>query len=200
MIEVHLTRLAIGLPIDGPSPIAVPLGRDYLPSLFASLGFTRGAEIGVWKGEFSEQLCLANPDLHLLCVDPWAWYPEFLAQKNHKDLKGAWREAKGRLARYHCTVQRALSTHAAKTVPNGSLDFVFIDGNHAEAFVRRDLEAWAPKIRRGGILAGHDYNEVTANRFSRVKAAVDAYVTAHAIEPWWILTADAKPSFLWVVT
>lgn len=189
----------VGLTVDGPSPIPVARGRDWLADEFARRGYTKGAEIGVWKGEYSEVLCRANPGLQLLCVDPWAWYPAYLPQKNKKDLKAAWREAAARLARYHCTLHRALSTDAAKTVPDGSLDFVFIDGNHSYRFVLQDLAAWTPKIRPGGILAGHDYYAPTATRFSRVKAAVDAYTKAHAIEPWWVLTADAKPSYCWEI-
>lgn len=39
-----------------------------------------------------------------------------------------------------------------------SLDFVFLDDNHEQAHVARELEAWWPKIRQGGMLAGHDFD------------------------------------------
>ena len=39
-----------------------------------------------------------------------------------------------------------------------SLDFVFLDDNHEQAHVARELEAWWPKIRSGGMLAGHDFD------------------------------------------
>lgn len=40
----------------------------------------------------------------------------------------------------------------------GEVDFVFIDGGHSEPQVRKDINAWLPKVNSGGIIAGHDYN------------------------------------------
>jgi predicted O-methyltransferase YrrM len=40
---------------------------------------------------------------------------------------------------------------------DASLDFVFVDGEHAYEAVKKDIAAWLPKVRPGGILAGHDY-------------------------------------------
>lgn len=50
------------------------------------------------------------------------------------------------------------SVRAAQFFADESIDFVFIDGDHAEQAVRDDLTAWYPKIKRGGLFAGHDYN------------------------------------------
>lgn len=49
------------------------------------------------------------------------------------------------------------SIDAALLFPNFSIDFVMIDGGHDEASVRRDIGFWCPKVRRGGVIAGHDY-------------------------------------------
>ena len=38
-----------------------------------------------------------------------------------------------------------------------SLDFVYIDANHAYDWVVQDIELWYPKVKKGGILWGHDY-------------------------------------------
>jgi hypothetical protein len=51
----------------------------------------------------------------------------------------------------------APSIRAATLFTNSSLDFVFIDANHSYEAVLSDLHAWWPKIRPGGLLAGHDY-------------------------------------------
>jgi hypothetical protein len=45
-----------------------------------------------------------------------------------------------------------------------SLDFVFIDGDHTEAGVERDIRAWVPIIRPGGWLLGHDHHWATVRR------------------------------------
>ena len=39
---------------------------------------------------------------------------------------------------------------------NQVFDFVFIDGDHRYESVRRDIQAWLPKVRPGGIMGGHD--------------------------------------------
>jgi predicted O-methyltransferase YrrM len=39
----------------------------------------------------------------------------------------------------------------------GSIDFLYIDADHSRAGVLRDLEAWLPHMRRGGMIAGDDY-------------------------------------------
>jgi hypothetical protein len=42
-------------------------------------------------------------------------------------------------------------------IKNESLDFVYIDANHKYDAVKKDLELWYPKVRKGGVFAGHDY-------------------------------------------
>jgi hypothetical protein len=101
-----------------------------------------------------------------------------------------------------CELLRLTSTEAAVTVPDRSLDFVYIDANHAEEFVREDLVAWAPKVRSGGCLCGHDYDvsqkAKQKHSWIEVKIAVNAYVQAHHIAPLFVLTGDRSPSWLWV--
>src|SRR5262245_298487 len=131
------------MPIDTRS-----LTRVDLAHLFASLGYRSGAEIGTWMGEYSEQLCLAIPGVHLLCVDPWRAYKGYREDKNNQDrLDAAYRAATDRLAPYRCSLLRMASVDAAAHVADGSLDFVYIDANHSEPFVTQDLEAWTPKVR-----------------------------------------------------
>ena len=52
---------------------------------------------------------------------------------------------------------RKTSVEAAKDFEDGSLDAVYIDAEHDEESVREDIRTWRPKIKRGGILSGHDY-------------------------------------------
>jgi len=58
------------------------------------------------------------------------------------------------------------SALAAERYDDGSVDFVFIDADHAEAAVKSDIAAWLPKVRPGGMIAGHDID------FAPVRAAV----------------------------
>jgi len=52
---------------------------------------------------------------------------------------------------------RMMSIDAAKLYENNSLDFVLIDGAHDYESVCNDIEAWLPKIKKGGVLAGDDW-------------------------------------------
>ena len=52
------------------------------------------------------------------------------------------------------------SWNAANKFEDGSIDFVFIDADHVYESVKRDILAWLPKVKKGGIIAGHDYCEL----------------------------------------
>src|SRR3990167_6105142 len=52
---------------------------------------------------------------------------------------------------------RKTSVEAAKDFEDASLDAIYIDAEHDEDSVREDVRAWRPKIKRGGILSGHDF-------------------------------------------
>ena len=187
-------------------PIPLRFGRKHLPTLAHTLLFTRGAEIGVWKGAFTEAFCKASPNLHMLAVDPWVSYPAWLDTKNEMPLEQAQRsmdnayaEALQRLTPLNCTIVRKFSADAAAEVPDRSLDLVYVDANHVESAVYEDLTLWAPKVKRGGIVAGHDYRAFVNKPTIHVIEAVQAYTKEHRIDPWFTLTGDKTPSFLWVV-
>lgn len=191
---------------SGASPMRLGrMSRKHLPLLCRDLGFTKGAEIGVWRGEYSALFCEANHAMHMLCVDPWISYPEWNDPKNLQPLKksdaliaGAYQDARDRLSPLNATLLRQFSVEAAKGIPDGSLDVIYIDGNHVEDAVRADLEAWAPKVRSGGIVAGHDFKVFPTKPMIQVIPAVEGYTRDHAIEPWFVLAADKTPSYLWV--
>jgi len=58
----------------------------------------------------------------------------------------------------HYETIRGGSSESARFFEDCSVDFVFIDANHTYDFVKADVLAWLPKIKPGGIIAGHDYN------------------------------------------
>lgn len=186
--------------------------RADLPAYFKDKGFTRGAEIGVWAGEYSEELCQGNPNLHLLCVDPWTSYPQYAEQRRYEKVFGqrgytrAYNAAVTRLAPYNCELRKGFSVDVAATIPDQSLDFVYIDGNHCFEYVVADLAAWTPKVRDGGIIAGHDYKNWGG---IQVKPAVHGWTEARRIRPWFVLgrlrvcngeRTEAFRSYLWTKT
>lgn len=70
-----------------------------------------------------------------------------------------------------------LSWDAANRFADGTVDAVYIDADHARESVARDIAAWWPKLKRGGIMAGHDFSE----EFPGVVAAVIEAFPAFAV-------------------
>lgn len=172
-------------------------GRGLLVEMFSRS--ERGAEIGVWEGCFSENICRANPRLQLICVDPWKPQKGYLEVKNDAArMDAAYASAQQRLQPYDCTFMRMTSTEAAALVLDGSLDWVYVDGNHLFEHVMADLAAWTPKVKPGGIMSGHDYMERPNKPFIQVKAAIDEYTRQHDIREWFVLAGDKSPSWYWV--
>jgi hypothetical protein len=52
---------------------------------------------------------------------------------------------------------RKSSIEAAEDFLDGSIDIVYIDANHDYEEVKKDIQAWLPKVKSGGIISGHDY-------------------------------------------
>jgi hypothetical protein len=89
------------------------------------------------------------------------------------------------------------SEQAAELFEDGTLDFVFLDADHAYSSVRRDLEGWFPKVKRRGVLGGHDYLNPDC---LDVRRAVDAFFQEQAL-PLQIHGTSylaVKPSPRWV--
>ncbi len=141
--------------------------RIELAKYFGGLGFTRGAEIGVAQGRYAKILLENIPNLELLAVDSFEgqWAENY---QEAKELLGE-RLIKGN------------SLEVARPVPEESFDFVFIDADHTYQSVKADIEAWAPKVRKGGIIAGHDYYVTRQGNWGVIQA-VNEYVDEHGYE------------------
>jgi hypothetical protein len=162
--------------------------RRDLAVRFAEWGFTRGAEIGVELGKFSETLCQCIPGLRLLAVDAWACQLGYREHVTQQELDHFERETRKRLAKYRAHVIKGFSTVVAQTVPNGSLDFVYVDAAHDEASVSADLLAWMPKVRKGGIVSGHDWN-LAGVRSAVQDVARHVSLTLDKSPSWWFTRA-----------
>jgi hypothetical protein len=97
-----------------------------------------------------------------------------------------------RLAPYDVEIVRDLSVQAAMRFMPGELDWIYIDSNHDLPHVIADLNAWVPKVRPGGIIAGHDYVRYPLANRVHVIEAVRAWTNAYEIRPWFVLGSQAK--------
>lgn len=104
------------------------------------------------------------------------WEDVFLAWcSNVRDLLN--------VGRVQCV--RATSLGALPTLPSIA-DFVFLDGDHREATVAEEIRRYLPRVKKGGILAGHDY---THRDWPGVKLAVDQafpHGVGQVESIWWV--------------
>jgi hypothetical protein len=182
-----------------PSPVQLQWTRDDLAKLFGEVGFKLGAEIGVDRGFYSKTLCEAIPGLGLYCIDPWKVYRKYDDIKDPKRMEINYNETVRRLAPYNCVLIRKSSMNAIKDFQPGSLDFVYVDGNHAYNYVLEDLEGWSKIVRSGGIVSGHDYTLYKhVNVGLEVKRAVDQHIKDHDIKLFFWLKKQRSSTWFYV--
>jgi SAM-dependent methyltransferase len=133
-------------------------------------------EVGSWKGRSAAflgvEIINSGKPIKLYCVDTWkgsiehqdmdcvksdALYDEFI--NNTKPLESV------------IIPLRLSSVAAAEQFADDSVDFVFIDASHEYEDIKADIAAWYPKVKPGGLFAGHDYN------WTGVRRAVDEFAS-----------------------
>jgi predicted O-methyltransferase YrrM len=190
------------VPPDAASPIGLRLSRHGgLTTLWRELGYTRIAEIGTEQGKFAEEIRRDNPDARIVCIDPYQAYDRYEQHQTQAKLDRYYLEARARLSPLQIELFRVDSLNGASFFEPGYFDAVFIDANHAYEFVRDDIAAWAPKVRRGGMVAGHDYKPEGQERkplpFGVIQAVTE-YTAAHGIAPYFLTKRDKCPSWFWI--
>ncbi len=174
-------------------PLEIPdASRNDLPELFIKMGFKVGVEIGVKEGEFSGIICQAG--LKLYGVDPYIMYDDYIEPETQESLNQEMEKATTRLRDYDFTPIYKTSMGAIGEFPDGSLDFVYIDGNHSFKFVTEDIFEWSKKVKTGGVIAGHDYVYMPKRDKHHVhsKYVVDAYTRAFDISSWYVIGRKEK--------
>jgi len=197
--DLLIERFNIDLSTE--SPFMIPIGRfKDIPKLFAELGFTKGAEVGTYKGSYAKNLFKRIPGLHLIMVDLWDAYPGYKDfEKN--DIREAENEARANVKDRNATVIKGWSHEVVDQIPDESLDFVFIDGNHAYEWVVWDIAKWSKKVRKGGIIYGHDYDDYSNHRRWKemsVVPAVDGWMKSYKIHPWFVITNNRNKCWMYV--
>lgn len=171
-------------------PIEIPdTTRNTFATLTHELGFTKGVEVGVEKGIYSEILLQSNPELHLTSIDAWTAYTGYRDHVTQEECDGLLDETRKRLSPYgeRSTIMKEFSAFAHKQFEDNSLDFVYIDGNHEFQHVVNDIALWSKKVKVGGIIAGHDYIKRKGGEYNmHVIPAIHGYIDAYGIRPLFV--------------
>ncbi len=127
-------------------------------------------ELGAWLGKSSSYLVDNAVDRNVIIIDSWKGSPNEL-NSTHRlatqvDIYEVFKQNMGE--RNYKSI-RGLSSEVVNQFEDESLDVVFIDLTHTYESVKQDIKLWLPKVKKGGILAGHDYE----NDWPEVVKAVD---------------------------
>jgi len=154
---------------------------DVIPGLIAENNFQNGIEIGVFAG--GHALKMLEKGVFLLGIDPYKEFsPGMPAMDSQQDydlmhdmvmsrLENKNFDSKGFYVHYRMT-----SDQAFEKIKNYEFDFVFIDGLHTYDQLKKDLENYSTLIRKGGVIACHDYNHPF---FPDLTTCIDEFVAKH---------------------
>jgi glycosyltransferase involved in cell wall biosynthesis len=177
------------------------------PNLYKSMveRFPSGSkfvEIGSWKGMSSAFLAVeianSNKDIDFYCVDTWGGSVEHEQYGiDTSSLYDTFLDNMSPLQKYYKAI-RAQSLQAVKQFEDKSLDFIFIDASHEYEDVREDIIAWIPKLKEGGVIAGHDYIN---DDFPGVKKAVHEVLSnIKVIDTCWVYDTNKTNSKVFIIT
>ena len=159
-----------------------------------------GVELGVQQGEFSEAILQTWQGKKLYLIDCWEHQ-----ETGYVDIANVNNNIHEQL--YQITVKRTLpykdrieiikkySSDAVIDFQDKSLDFVYIDANHKYESVLQDMNLWYPKIKNGGLLAGHDcIDDVSAWGMFGVLSAVNEFCKTNSLN---YTTGPCKSWYIW---
>lgn len=154
-------------------------------------------EVGVFDGVLSERILALTQPKQLHLVDPWYTKDDgslfdgpaqkFDSAKQASDsletqYQSVVRLLKTEIDSGQVQIHRMLSHEAAPLFADAHFDWAYIDASHYYDDVKRDLEAWFPKVKSGGFISGDDYDRQGFWDHG-VTRAVDEFVKKNPVEP-----------------
>ena len=153
-----------------------------------------GAEIGVYRGRFSEQILEVVRPRVLHLIDPWKHeegevYRKALfggrSQGGQAGMDACLERVRSKFADEitagRVVIHRGFSGDVISRFPDQHFDWIYIDGNHLYEFVKQDLALAFRKTRIGGMICGDDYMDGGWWK-GDVKKAVDEFIRLHSVE------------------
>jgi hypothetical protein len=171
--------------------------RECLADIANALNLTTAVEVGTHQGVFASEFMRRFRGTISL-VDPWEGFTEgFDTYYPASDESSRSRDYDMHLAmvamdqfygRY--SVFRMTSEEAVTNFADESVGIVYIDALHEYEDVKKDIELWYPKVQRGGIISGHDFDAelpgvVRAVEEFRKSSGLRIYLTDGGMSSWW---------------
>ena len=140
----------------------VPEKRNDIIAILEKLKWKSAIEVGVQKGLFAKKMLDNWPSCReYKLVDLWGKEEGYQEPGEHDKSfhEQAYRQTKKRVKPHKEKVEffEMRSTAAAKLLKDNHFDFVYLDARHDYCAVAEDIASYWPKVRPGGILAGHDF-------------------------------------------
>lgn len=141
-------------------------------------------EVGTFEGDSAKIFLDSGKVRSLLCVDPYMDgvenYPLAL-QQAEMNFKSQVLEKYSNVAHMRTTSEEAAQRFMMNDI---KFDLVYIDADHSQAAVSKDLSLWVPLVRKGGIIAGHDYDHAHPGVMIAVDEILGVPVRRYADMTW----------------
>ena len=164
------------------------------------------AEVGVLHGGSAALILETCQPKTLYLIDLWKDQPRdayadyregYICEKMYE---GVLKRFKAEIASGQVVILRGYSTEVADAIQDESLDFAYIDADHSYKGCLADITEYWPKVKDGGIMAGHDYDDIEWSKVDGkavkrtdwgVVSAVndffdDVNLIEHPTKNWWV--------------
>lgn len=137
-------------------------------------------EIGTFAGE--NAVIMSEYFKKVYTIDPWQNGYDQNDLASSIDFNEVEKTFKNRTININNIIHiKKTGEEALNDFENESLDFVYIDGNHQEAAVIKDINSWRLKVKKNGIIAGHDLSWSSVQN-AIASCSLDLVFTSH--ESW----------------
>ena len=193
MLKQKINKFLIGVIGFGVYPVFPRHSIRFAKRYFENKLIT-AVEIGTYRGENVRSIIKELNIKKLYIIDPYEEYNDYLnseKKQTQEILSKVEKKARLKLKKYSDKIIwiKKYSNKAIKDIPN-NIDFIYIDGNHKYGYVKRDMENYWKKVKKGGILAGHD---ITSLNFQGVAKAFVEFCYENKLTPnitrtdWWVV-------------
>jgi len=170
--------------------------RDDIPYFLKFVGLNgKMCELGVDKGKHLDYLRKKASPTELIGIDSWESFPKVWTQEEQdakREKVTDWFSQYGNTTIVHAKIEEQVNEY-----PDGYFDFIYLDSNHLYDPAVNDISQWWPKVKSGGIFAGHDYIDTWRRGYHfEVFRAVDEFVAAKDIKKDLHITKERFASWL----